>query len=483
MLLSGGLQSIPPGTSLRVRFDVESEAFLTTLTNQIVESVGVFQAQMSYSVTPFHIKLVELPSTMIRSSSNAFYSGNDCSMVYSRVLDVANRFYSIQGQVIPQCYVNPATGEVSLRIKSADCMLIGRQLANALPGSNDWCCKTEENLLVSIGTFRASHKADFEVWLNKELSNNDKTMFPLFVSSTIEFSEEWLAAGIPQQIVMLTGLRPFSTFEPFGGSATVNSTLGVSNVDASIVGGVLGAVATLPLAPSAAKVNTEESGSTSTATAPAVVDTAPRPVWGIPVGGGIPERLRDAGLNGEAVVAAKSIPARSAAKPVATAAVSASATNGTTSAAIDSKDASTGNWTCPSCKLMNFPRRNVCLKCHTPKPEQCGVPHLHPRKPIVTPTKPDGDIREGDWICSSCKGHNFASKIACFTCRASRPGVDDHVGEGMEGSKNSVPARPSSIKPGDWTCPKCKENVFAHRSRCYKCTTLKPSIASSGSKS
>ena len=32
------------------------------------------------------------------------------------------------------------------------------------------------------------------------------------------------------------------------------------------------------------------------------------------------------------------------------------------------------------------------------------------------------------------------------------------------------------IKPGDWCCPKCNENVFAKRNRCYRCTTPRPGL-------
>ena len=31
------------------------------------------------------------------------------------------------------------------------------------------------------------------------------------------------------------------------------------------------------------------------------------------------------------------------------------------------------------------------------------------------------------------------------------------------------------VRPGDWTCPKCRANVFASRSECFKCRTPKSS--------
>ena len=83
-------------------------------------------------------------------------------------------------------------------------------------------------------------------------------------------------------------------------------------------------------------------------------------------------------------------------------------------------------------------------------------------------------MREGDWICSGCKGHNFASKIACFTCRTPRP--PGYVLEPPDAANGDGPK--ADRKPGDWTCPKCSENVFAKRNRCYKCSTSKPKTMS-----
>ena len=148
------------------------------------------------------------------------------------------------------------------------------------------------------------------------------------------------------------------------------------------------------------------------------------------------------------------------------------------------------NWVCPNCKLVVYGRRAQCFKCKTAKPATnqvngtaapavmtgtspraasggasgSGGTHLYPRKPK------DGDVRDGDWICTGCKGHNFASKIACFTCRTPRPpGYVIDVPDVASGE-----AAKADRKPGDWTCPKCNENVFAKRNRCYKCSTSKP---------
>ena len=168
------------------------------------------------------------------------------------------------------------------------------------------------------------------------------------------------------------------------------------------------------------------------------------------------------------------------------------------------------DWQCPSCKVSVFARKMQCYKCKTAKPSVAtsassavalatnyvasatpvtdnrgptgvvaaagtarvavapgGGTHLYPRKPK------DGDVRDGDWICSGCKGHNFASKIACFTCRSARP--PGYVIDTPDATAGDVKA---DRKPGDWTCPKCNENVFAKRNRCYKCSTSKPKSVS-----
>lgn len=149
------------------------------------------------------------------------------------------------------------------------------------------------------------------------------------------------------------------------------------------------------------------------------------------------------------------------------------------------------NWVCPHCKVVVYGRRAACFKCKTAKPANAqpssSAPaaggggaaraatggaggagaHLYPRKPK------DGDVRDGDWICSGCKGHNFASKIACFTCRSPRP--PGYVIDTPDATTSETKA---DRKPGDWTCPKCNENVFAKRNRCYKCSTSKPKAMS-----
>ena len=135
-----------------------------------------------------------------------------------------------------------------------------------------------------------------------------------------------------------------------------------------------------------------------------------------------------------------------------------------------------GDWICPACKALVFAFRNDCFKCHTVRPEKAGVAVMVlPRQPPRTDKNPEGEVRDGDWLCESCGGHNFATKIACFTCRSPRPpgyslpaAVEGEEAEAAGGKTGTA------VLPGDWTCPNCKENVFAKRNRCYKCSTSRP---------
>jgi len=512
MLISGAANGAngAAGIVLRIRLNKEAEDFVQHLTGVLTTSVDQFQAHGQYSTAPHHIKLIELPPTLGRVN---FYLGTNSEVqaTYARVVEVASRFSTVQGQITAKSTVNPGTGEVSLRVKSTDCLLLGRQLSSAVPGATDWYSRTEDGFSVSVGKFTGlpAHRAALEAWLNNELSASEN-IFPSFSSSSVEFSEDWMAIGLPAQTIALSALRPFGSFEPFGAAgAAAASTSAPAPVTATTTAAAAAVAAAPPAAPTPAAATAAAPPAPPAAPAEAPVETGPKKVWGS-ANGAVPQSLREAGLKAtpeQPKFAPKVTPATAASAKAEGAAAAAAATASkaaasakpasapaSASAAVASGPASapasgpgpaaapasgpaegsaaggvSGAWTCPSCKLENFPRRTACFKCQADKPEQLGPALFHPRKPLITANKPEGDVRDGDWTCTSCKGHNFASKIACFTCRASRPGLDD-AAAGADEAKS----RPVSVKPGDWTCPKCKENVFAHRSRCYKCTTAKP---------
>jgi len=88
----------------------------------------------------------------------------------------------------------------------------------------------------------------------------------------------------------------------------------------------------------------------------------------------------------------------------------------------------------------------------------------------------------------------FASKNECFKCGASKDdqsrshgggggGGNTHNGGGntsqgggsksQGGGTRGPGVGNNQIRPGDWECPKCGENVFASKTVCFKCGTPK----------
>ena len=118
-----------------------------------------------------------------------------------------------------------------------------------------------------------------------------------------------------------------------------------------------------------------------------------------------------------------------------------------------------------------------------------------------------GSTLPGDWTCPQCQTNVFASKMACFRCRAPKPGGSgggagggssnggggsggSYGGGGSGGSNGGGGSGGSyggggsggggggpAARPGDWTCPQCQDHVFASKSTCYRCRTPKPNPA------
>ncbi|ORE05754.1 hypothetical protein BCV72DRAFT_336356 [Rhizopus microsporus var. microsporus] len=74
-------------------------------------------------------------------------------------------------------------------------------------------------------------------------------------------------------------------------------------------------------------------------------------------------------------------------------------------------------------------------------------------------------LRPGDWNCSNCGFHNFASRRYCFKCNFENPSPSPHAG-------TYVP----HTNPYDWTCPNqtCNYHNYASRMQCKKCGAYKP---------
>ena len=89
----------------------------------------------------------------------------------------------------------------------------------------------------------------------------------------------------------------------------------------------------------------------------------------------------------------------------------------------------------------------------------------------------DSSLKPGDWRCPKCKNHNYANKKVC-----NRTGCEEPKPRGGGGSRNSRGHRSSNsggfrdsnMKPGDWTCPSCSNHNFASRTECNRCDARKP---------
>lgn len=75
------------------------------------------------------------------------------------------------------------------------------------------------------------------------------------------------------------------------------------------------------------------------------------------------------------------------------------------------------------------------------------------------PALPDG-WRPGDWKCSKCNDHNFASRVVCRACGVPKDGAKPQD-------------KPDNWRPGDWQCSRCGDHQFASRMYCRQCDAPK----------
>ena len=115
-----------------------------------------------------------------------------------------------------------------------------------------------------------------------------------------------------------------------------------------------------------------------------------------------------------------------------------------------------GDWMCEACGGHNFASRNSCFTCNRGNPALVGgaggaaaapvgsgansVPLGQPADPMMAAASmastqafsqigvgafnqgaASSAMKMGDWMCQSCGGHNFANKVACFTCKNPKP--------------------------------------------------------------
>eukprot|EP00927_Polykrikos_kofoidii_P009460 TRINITY_DN13944_c0_g1_i2.p1 TRINITY_DN13944_c0_g1~~TRINITY_DN13944_c0_g1_i2.p1 ORF type:complete len:294 (+),score=43.70 TRINITY_DN13944_c0_g1_i2:108-989(+) len=84
-------------------------------------------------------------------------------------------------------------------------------------------------------------------------------------------------------------------------------------------------------------------------------------------------------------------------------------------------------------------------------------------------------LRDGDWICSACNYHNFASRTTCNQClQVRRRLLPKESSEAKAGSEKGEMDCQNS-KSGDWVCPTCKIRNHSKADSCQKCHTRQPS--------
>merc|ERR1711957_390613 len=122
-----------------------------------------------------------------------------------------------------------------------------------------------------------------------------------------------------------------------------------------------------------------------------------------------------------------------------------------------------------------------------------------------------GVLKEGDWICSACSNHNYASREVCNanSCGAPRPRDEPghwefvpaapvpwpvepwpidpwtkgKAGKGCKGSKGYAASFPREVPAlgggvGDWNCPDCGNLNYASKVECNSrtCSTVRPGM-------
>ena len=139
-----------------------------------------------------------------------------------------------------------------------------------------------------------------------------------------------------------------------------------------------------------------------------------------------------------------------------------------------------GDWTCPNCHAHNFASRSVCFKCKNPKVGGSGgggpsfgsgaSGDLGSKAPEPASGPTAGNFRPGDWICTGCRAHNFASRSACFKCKMRKAGSESAAAASSGAASSGGSAR-ENFRSGDWICNNCGAHNFASRAACFKCSS------------
>lgn len=143
-----------------------------------------------------------------------------------------------------------------------------------------------------------------------------------------------------------------------------------------------------------------------------------------------------------------------------------------------------GDWNCPNCFDLVYEWRSHCRKCNTPKPPGGtgfggsgfggsgfggtgfrGTGFGGPGVMVPNYYVPRSTGRPGDWTCPKCGDHVYASRSCCRKCGTPKP-ANGHL------AVDTLP----ELFGGDWRCPKCFDHVYASRAVCRKCNTPKPVV-------
>ncbi|XRB09199.1 UPF0481 protein [Pycnococcus provasolii] len=195
-------------------------------------------------------------------------------------------------------------------------------------------------------------------------------------------------------------------------------------------------------------------------------------------------------------------------------------------------DMKPGDWNCPGCGHLNFARRTNCQRCGGYRPGVGGGYHgghggfgdhqaFGGQQWGGRQDRMYGgpSVRPGDWYCSACGAHNFASRGQCFRCGMIKPEGAEHTiaggyggggyqqrgyenfggrrggggfdnyqapggygggfGGGGYGGGGGGGGSRHDFKPGDWSCTACGAHNFASRSACFRCSMARPQDAAS----
>lgn len=138
-----------------------------------------------------------------------------------------------------------------------------------------------------------------------------------------------------------------------------------------------------------------------------------------------------------------------------------------------------GDWMCTFCGKHNFANKMACFGCGRPKQGGMpGMGMGMPGMGMLGMQQAPPDFRPGDWMCQQCNAHNFASKTRCHKCGwdpqsgvKGADGADGAAGAmaGMGGVGAAGNLVGKDLRPGDWICSNCNAHNFASKQACFKC--------------